>query len=165
MRNRLTILLSAAAPIAFAATLGTAAAQDAKTVLQAADRAMGASAVNSIQYSATGWMRPVGQSYTSDADWPRLDLKSYSNVIDYGSRSGKEEYVQVQGNNRPLGGGFQPIVGERRTVSFVNGNSAWSMNAQGQANPQPNAAEERQFMLSVSPHGFIKASREAAIPR
>jgi len=156
------MLLLGTAPVAFAAMLGTAAAQDVRTVLQAADRAIGASGVNSIQYSATGWIRPVGQSYAANDDWPRTDLKSYSNIIDYASKSGKEEYVQVQGNNRPQGGGFQPIVGERRTVAFVNGNSAWSMNAQGQANPQPNAVEERQFMLSVSPHGFIKAAREAA---
>jgi hypothetical protein len=30
--------------------IGSAAAQDAKSVLQAADKAMGASAVNSVQY-------------------------------------------------------------------------------------------------------------------
>jgi glyoxylase-like metal-dependent hydrolase (beta-lactamase superfamily II) len=159
MRNRL--LLLGTAPIAFASLLGTAAAQDARTLLRAADRAIGASATDSIQYSGTGWMRPVGQSFAANGDWPRLDLKSYTNTIDYGSRSGKEDYVQVQGNNRPLGGGFQPIVGERHTTEFVSGNSAWTLNAQGQANPQPNAAEARQFMLWTSPHGFIKAAEQA----
>jgi len=162
MRNRLALLLLGTAPIAFASMLGTAAAQDARTLLQAADRAIGASTANSIQYSGTGWMRPVGQSFAANGDWPRLDLKSYTNTIDYGSRSGKEEYVQVQGNNRPLGGGFQPIVGQRHTTEFVSGNSAWTLNAQGQANPQPNAAEVRQFMLWTSPHGFIKAAEQAA---
>ena len=162
MRNRLAMLLLGTAPIAFASLLGTAAAQDARALLQAADRAIGASGVNSIQYSATGWIRPVGQSYAANDDWPRTDLKSYSNIIDYGSKSGREEYVQIQGNNPARGGGFQPIVGERRTLGFVNGNSAWTMNAQGQANPQPNAAEERQFMLWVNPHGFIKAAQAAA---
>ncbi len=162
MRNKLAMLFLGTAPIAFASMLGTAAAQDAKTLLQAADRAMGASTVNSIQYSATGWMRPVGQSYAANSDWPRLDLKSYTATIDYRSRSGKEDYVQVQGNNRPQGGGFQPIVGERRTTEFVSGNSAWTMNAQGQANPQPGAAEVRQFMLWTSPHGFIKAAQQTS---
>jgi glyoxylase-like metal-dependent hydrolase (beta-lactamase superfamily II) len=161
MTKRISILLLGTAPIAFAAMFATAAAQDAGTLLQAADRAMGASAVSSIQYSATGWMRPVGQSFAADDDWPRLDLKSYSATIDYGSRSGKEEYVQIQGNNPAQGGGFQPIVGERRTTAFVSGSSAWNLNAQGQANPQPNAAEERQFMLWTSPHGFIKAAQQA----
>src|SRR5262249_32843925 len=33
-----------------------AAAQDAKSLLQAADKAIGASAVNSVEYSGTGWM-------------------------------------------------------------------------------------------------------------
>src|SRR5215471_8761733 len=98
MRNRLALLLLGTAPVAFASLLTTASAQDAKTILQAADRAIGAGAVNSIQYSATGWIRPVGQSYAANGDWPRTDLKSYSNIIDYASKSGKEEYVQVQGN-------------------------------------------------------------------
>jgi len=38
------------------------------------------------------------------------------------------------------------------------GTFAWALNAQGQANPQPGVAEERQFMLWTSPHGFIKAA-------
>src|SRR5262245_14400769 len=161
MRNRLALLLLGTAPIALASMFATAAAQDARTLLQAADRAIGASTVNSIQYSATGWMRPVGQSFAANDDWPRLDLKSYTTTIDYRSRSAKEEYLQVQGNNPARGGGFQPIVGERRTTSFVSGNSAWTVNAQGQANPQANAAEERQFMLWTTPHGFIKAAQQA----
>ena len=37
--------------------VGSADAQDAKSLLQAADKAVGASAVNSVQYNATGWIR------------------------------------------------------------------------------------------------------------
>lgn len=160
MTNRLALLLLA--PLALAAMIGTAVAQDAKTVLQAADRAMGASGVNSIQYAGTGWMTTVGQSYAADSDWPRADLKSYSNLIDYPSRSGKEEYVRVQGNNPPLGGGFQPLIGDVRSLNLVAGNFAWTLNAQGQPNAQSAAAEQRQFTLWTSPHGFIKAAEQAA---
>lgn len=158
MRNKLGLLL-----VVSALTFGTAAtAQDAKGLLQAADKAVGASAVNSVQFSGTGWISFVGQSFTAEGDWPRVDLKSYTETIDYASRSAKEEYVRVQGNNSRNGGGAGfPILGEPRTTNFVSGNYAWTLNAQGQPAAQPAAAEVRQFMLWVSPHGFIKAALQS----
>src|SRR6185503_14622948 len=140
---------------------GSPAAQDARGLLQAADRAIGASAVNSVQYNATGWIRFLGQNFTADQDWNRVDLQSYTQTIDYGSKSAKEEYVRVQGNNPRIGGGAGfPIVGAPRTTNFVNGNFAWTLNAQGQPQAQTGEAEVRQFMLWVSPHGFIKAAQQ-----
>ena len=140
---------------------GSAAAQDAKSLLQAADRAVGASAVNSVQYNATGWIRFLGQNFTADQDWNRVDLQSYTHTIDYGSRSAREEYVRVQGNNPRIGGGAGfPIQGAPRTTNFVSGNAAWTLNAQGQPQAQMDQAEVRQFMLWVSPHGFIKAAQQ-----
>jgi hypothetical protein len=59
---------------------GSAAAQDARSVLQKADRAVGASAVNSVQYDATGWIRFLGQNFTADQDWNRVDLQSYTHT-------------------------------------------------------------------------------------
>ena len=140
---------------------GSAAAQDARSLLQAADRAVGASTVNSVQYNATGWIRFLGQNFTADQDWNRVDLQSYTHTIDYGSRSAREEYVRVQGNNPRIGGGAGfPIQGAPRTTNFVSGNFAWTLNAQGQPQPQVDQAEVRQFMLWVSPHGFIKAAQQ-----
>jgi glyoxylase-like metal-dependent hydrolase (beta-lactamase superfamily II) len=128
-------------------------------LLQAADKAVGASAVNSIQYDATGWIRFLGQNFTAEDDWNRVDLQSYTQTIDYVSRSAKEEYVRVQGNNPRIGGGAGfPIVGAPRTTNFVNGFFAWTLNAQGMPQAQPAEVEVRQFMLWVTPHGFIKAA-------
>jgi glyoxylase-like metal-dependent hydrolase (beta-lactamase superfamily II) len=130
-------------------------------VLQAADKAVGTSAVNSIQYDATGWIRFLGQNFTADDDWNRVDLQSYTQTIDYASRSAREEYVRVQGNNPRIGGGAGfPIQGAPRTTNFVNGTVAWTLNAQGQPQPQVEQAEVRQFMLWVTPHGFIKAAQQ-----
>src|SRR5678815_4603801 len=61
---------------------GSPAAQDARGLLQAADRAIGASAVNSVQYNATGWIRFLGQNFTADQDWNRVDLQSYTATVD-----------------------------------------------------------------------------------
>jgi glyoxylase-like metal-dependent hydrolase (beta-lactamase superfamily II) len=145
-----------------AMVVGAATAQDARGVLQAAAKAMGSDAVKSVQYTASkGWLGSPGQSYAPNGDWPRGDLTSYKMTIDYGSKSAKEEYVRVQGNNSKQGGGGIPIQGEQRVTNFVSGNSAWNLNQKGEPNPQPAAAEIRQFMIWTSPHGFIKAAQQA----
>ena len=154
MKRKLGLLLVVSALIAGPA----AAQQDATNFLQAADQAIGASALNSIQISGAGWYAPMGQNFAPDEHWPRLALQSYSLTIDYPTKSAREEMVVVQGNNPSRGGGRQPIVGEQRTLGFVSGNSAWTTNAQGQAVPQPDEAEIRQFLIWTSPHGFIKAA-------
>src|SRR5438046_7688278 len=102
-----------------------AAAQNARALLQAADSAVGASKVNNIQYTGTGRIAYLGQNFTTADDWPRVDLKSYSQTFDYGSKAAKEEMVRVQGNNPPRGGGAGfPITGEQRATTFANGNYA-----------------------------------------
>jgi glyoxylase-like metal-dependent hydrolase (beta-lactamase superfamily II) len=136
-----------------------AAAQNARALLQAADSAVGASKVNSIQYTGTGRISYLGQNFTTTDDWPRVDLKSWSQTIDYGSKSAKEEMVRVQGNNPPRGGGAGfPITGEQSSTTLVSGNYAWGLNAQGQPQAQNDQAESRQFLIWVTPHGFIKAA-------
>jgi glyoxylase-like metal-dependent hydrolase (beta-lactamase superfamily II) len=138
-----------------------AAAQDAASLLQAADKASGASSVKSVVYSGTGRLGYPGQQYGT-GDLPRGDLKSYTLSIDYPSKSLKEEFVRVQGDNIPRGGGLGfPIQGEQKGAVFLNGNYAWGLNAQGQAVPQPGNAEFTKFMIEVSPHGLIQAALAA----
>jgi glyoxylase-like metal-dependent hydrolase (beta-lactamase superfamily II) len=159
MKHKLGMLLAGSALMAT-----PAAAQNAATLLQAADKAIGASAVNSVVYAGTGWMGAVGQSFATEgegSDWPRTDFKSYTATIDYPSKSFKEDHVRVQGNNTPRGGGFVPLQGEVRNTNFVSGNFAWNLNPQGQPNAQPGAVEYRQLLISLSPHGFIKAAQQA----
>ena len=136
-----------------AAAITPAIAQDASSLLQAADKAMGASAVNSVVYSGAGTMRYPGQSYEPNGDWPRAPMTSYTATIDYGSKSAKEEYA-VDVAKKERGGG----LAAPRTTNFVSGNYAWNLNPQGQPNPQPAAAELREFMITISPYGFIKAA-------
>ena len=146
--------------ILIAGILPVAAQQDARTILQAADRAVGATKVNSIQYTATGRISYLGQNFTVTDDWPRVDLKSYAMTIDYPSKSERLDYTRVQGNNPARGGGAGfPIAGEQRAQEMINGNTAWNVNAQGQAQTVAgDDAEARQFLMWVSPHGFIKAA-------
>src|ERR1700739_3696858 len=83
----------------------TLRAQDAREVLQAAVKAMGAANLKTIQYSGTGWNAAVGQSYSPQDDWPHFEVTRYARTIDYDARSSREEFTRRQGNNPPRGGG------------------------------------------------------------
>ena len=139
-----------------AAAITPAAAQDAKSLLQAADKATGASAVSSVTYTGSGTMRYPGQSFGPNDDWPAAPMTSYTATIDYGSKSAKADYM-VDVAKKGRGGG----LAQPHSTDFVSGNYAWNLNAQGQPNPQPNAAELREFMITISPYGFIKAALAA----
>src|SRR4051795_3346970 len=102
----------------------------AKALLQAADKAMGASYLKSWTASGTGWMGYPGQQF-AQGDLPRTDLKSYTETIDLASKSAKTDYVRVQGNNVTRGGGAGfPVQGEVRFQELVNGDIGWNLNAQ-----------------------------------
>ena len=139
---------------------GSAAAQDARMVLQAAADAIGARNVRSIEYTGTGWVAAVGQSFTPDEDWPRFEVINYTRTIDYQNRSSREEYVRRQGDNLPRGGGGTPLQNDQPQRFLTNGNFSWNLNGNEPA-PEPAAAEVRQLDIWLSPHGFIRAALEA----
>src|SRR4051812_48010535 len=131
----------------------------AKALLQAADKAIGASSVKSITNTATGWMGYPGQQF-AQGDLPHSDLKSFTFTEDFASKSAKWDYVRVQGNNGPRGGGAGfPVQGEQKFTEFVNGNFAWNLNPQGQPVAiNPRDASDRQLRLWVHPTSFIQAA-------
>jgi glyoxylase-like metal-dependent hydrolase (beta-lactamase superfamily II) len=133
----------------------------AKALLQAADKATGASNVKSYTATGTGWMGSPGQQF-AQGDLPRADLKSYTVTTDYATKSRKVDYVRIQGNNPQRGGGGIPIQGEQHVTTFVNGNIAWNLNAQGQPVRQ-SAVDAADGVLGLysTPTGFIKAGLEA----
>ena len=89
--------------IALAFTAGTAAAQDARSVLQAAAKALGAENLRCVTYSGSGFVGLVGQQYDLRDDWPRVDLMAYSRTINYDAKSSVEERTIRQGNYPPPG--------------------------------------------------------------
>ena len=135
---------------------GAAFAQDAKTVLQAAQKAMGD--VNAIQYSGTGHLNFFGQAWTPNAAWPETILTSYTKTIDYTTKSAKEELIHSEPNPMVKGGG-RPFAGDDKQVNFVSGTYAWDMPGSAPV-PQPGAAAERQLQIWLTPHGFLKAALE-----
>src|SRR3984957_4639403 len=135
---------------------GIASAQDAKTVIQNAQKTIGD--VNSIQYSGSGTAGGLGQNWSPTVTWHTTIVTSYTRTIDYVSRSSKEELTRTQ-MNPPDHGGEAPFAGEQKQVNMVSGQYAWN---QPGAAPQPAlaAAEERQIQIWLTPHGFLKAAME-----
>src|SRR2546422_508150 len=124
----------------------TLRAQDARGVLQAAVKAMGAANLKTVQYSGTGWNAAVGQSFSPQEDWPRFEVTNYTRTIDYDARSSREQLTRRQGNYPPRGGGGTPLQGEQQQISIVSGDYAWNIQTNN-ANPQGAAAELRQLEI------------------
>src|SRR5688572_8999635 len=156
---------------------GNAWAQDASTVLRNAAAAMGSGTVRSIRITGTGWNAPVGQGYTPNDDWPRVEVASYTRVFDYDNRWASEEWTRRQGNYPPRGGGGLPVQewgsavnGEWNQRFFVNGDFAWNLdgnNTMPAPGPRLSSSaaglrpEVRQLDIWLSPHGFLKAAMAA----
>ena len=137
--------------------VGTAAAQDARAVLQAASTAMGAANLKTVQITGTGWNAAMGQSFNPEADWPRFEVTKYTRTIDYDARSSSEQITRRQGTYPAQGGGGTPIQGDQQQHFVVSGTTAWNMQGTTAA-PAAAAAEVRQLDLIMTPHGFLKAA-------
>ena len=146
--------------VLMALTAGNAAAQDARTVLQATMKAMGAENVKCIQYSGKGYLGLVGQQYDLKTDWPKIEISAYSRTINYETNYSLEERTVRQGNYPARGGGFQPIQGERRDTFLLSGGYAWNLQG-GNPVPAPAAVELRQLEILVTPNGFLRAAMAA----
>jgi hypothetical protein len=110
------LLLTSTAMIAPAAAQNAAQQQAAKDLLQAADKAIGASNVTSFITTHTGRRGYAGQQF-AQGDLPRTDSKG-TFTVDFGSKSTKSDYVRSQGNNIARGGGAGfPVQGEQRSLS------------------------------------------------
>jgi glyoxylase-like metal-dependent hydrolase (beta-lactamase superfamily II) len=72
---------------------------DAKSVLAALEKAMGAADVKTIQYSGSGSNAGIGQNRNPEADWPLVRVKSYSREIDFGAPASRVQMVRIQGGN------------------------------------------------------------------
>jgi glyoxylase-like metal-dependent hydrolase (beta-lactamase superfamily II) len=148
-----TVLLTGIAAVSLAACSN----EPPRTGLAAVSDAMGATNLNSIQYSASGSNFGFGQAYMPGEKWPRFEQRSYDVSINYGTAGMKIDAVRSQGEHPPHGGAAQPVAGDQRTVLVVGGKFAWN-EAGNQANPAPDAAADRAVALWATPHGVIKAA-------
>ena len=120
------------------------AAQDARTVINNASKAMGADTLKTIEYSATGFDFVLGQAYSPSSPWPRFVNKSYTRAIDFQVPSSRVDRIRLQGENPPRGGGQQPVRGEQpqNQTIVVTTSTPWA----------------QQLEIWMTPHGFLKAA-------
>jgi len=122
----------------------TASAQDAKSVIAGASKAMGVDALKTVQFSATGFDYALGQAPNPSSPWPKFINKSYTRAINFETPASRVERVRVQGENPPHGGGQQPIVGEQpqNQTIIVVADTPWA----------------QQLEIWMMPHGFLRAA-------
>ena len=132
--------------------------------VQAAAAALGAGSVQTIQFSGRGSDFIFGQSYDGSSPWPRFTLPAYVITIDYASGALRDDRRRAQVENPPLGGGFQPILGELRQIWMLSNGVAWDVVGES-AVPAPlerdlrTAVDGRTAQIWMTPHGFIKAAQ------
>ena len=146
--------------------LVTGHAQESRSQIEAAAAALGATNLRSIQFSGWGYDYTFGQAYDGSMPWPRFNVPAITIAIDYTAPALRDDRRRAQAENPPLGGGFQPIIGEQRQIWLLSGTSAWDLAGQ---NVVPAAVERdmrsavqgRTTQIWLTPHGFIKAAQAA----
>jgi glyoxylase-like metal-dependent hydrolase (beta-lactamase superfamily II) len=125
--------------------------------LAAAANAMGATSLNSIEYSASGQVFGFGQAYEPGERWPRFVQRSYTAAVNYQTPGRRLTQVRAQGEHPPRGGAAQAVAGEQRTILVVSDKFAWQEGAP-QAAPNPAAVQDRLRQLWTTLHGVIQAA-------
>src|SRR5437868_15343454 len=71
----------------------TIAAQDAKTVISNASKAMGVEGLNSIHYYGVAQNGNLGQNNNSNQPWPMAAANDYVRAIDFNQRMSRATWV------------------------------------------------------------------------
>jgi len=125
--------------------------------IEAAADAMGATGLNSIEFSGSGSVFGFGQAYIPGESWPRFSQRSYRLSANYQTPGLRLQQVRAQFEAPPRGGAAQPVAGEQTTIQVVSGQHAWSEGGR-EAVPNPAAVDDRLRQLWATPHGVIKAA-------
>jgi glyoxylase-like metal-dependent hydrolase (beta-lactamase superfamily II) len=129
----------------FAAAAGLLSAQDAKSVIDSAAKAMGN--LKTVEYSGSGSDYVLGQAVNPNAAWPRFNDKTYTRSLNFDQPASHMHRARTQYNNPPSGGGLQPIFGERPEdqVIVVGPNTPWA----------------QQLEIVMMPQGFLNAAAKS----
>ena len=136
------------------AALGTWASVAAQSdPIQDAARAMGATNLQSIQYSGTGSSFTVGQAPGPGAPWPRFELAKYVASVNYMPPLMREETVRRDVDFPPRGGGagpFNPKTGQGG-MRPIPGDVIQNVVRNGRT-------DAGLLQIWMTPHGFLKGA-------
>jgi glyoxylase-like metal-dependent hydrolase (beta-lactamase superfamily II) len=115
----------------------TASAEDAKSVLAAASKAMGMDNLTSITIYGSGANFNLGQSNNANDQWPRNNLSDYQRSIDFASSTSRATGVTFAA---PVTGG--PAVQGAFQQNITANNTGWA----------------QQLEIWTTPWGFVKGA-------
>ena len=90
MRNTTIFAAMLVVAVASAAT-----AQDARTAIAAASKAMGADTLNTVEYSGSGADFTLGQAYSGPSPWPKFIDKTYTRQVDFRVPASKMDRIRI----------------------------------------------------------------------
>src|SRR5213594_1010818 len=109
-----------------AITMSIVGCTQQRTGIAAVADAMGATNLNSIEYSGSGELFGFGQAYIPGERWPRFIQRSYNVAVNYQTPAMRMNTVRSQGEFPPRGGAAQPVGADQRTIQVVSGKYAWT---------------------------------------
>src|SRR5438067_13911526 len=112
--------------VAIAVMISISACTQQRNGIEAAADAMGATSLNSIEYSGSGELFGFGQAYIPGERWPRFIQRSYNVAVNYQTPAMRLNTVRSQGEFPPRGGAAQPDGADQRTIQVVSGKYAWT---------------------------------------
>jgi glyoxylase-like metal-dependent hydrolase (beta-lactamase superfamily II) len=109
---------------------GMILAQDAKSVLMNASKAMGIDALKTIQFSGSGSGAGIGQNRNPKLNWPLVRVKTYTRDLDFSATGSHVQLVRVQNG------------ADQTQNQYITSNSAWNT----------------QFNYWLTPAGFVRGA-------
>jgi len=131
------------------------------STLAAAVAAMGSTLVGNMQFTATGSMYALGQSFQPDGPWPAFKLTSYKLDVDYQIPAMRLDLTRTNPDGPIQGGGGLPLVAPQRQIQSMRGSTGWNMADLNGSNAAAAPAGDRLVQIWSSPHGVIKAAQKA----
>ena len=126
------------AAIALLAVLSLpATAQDAKTILSDASKAMGADNLTSVMFYGSGANFNLGQSNNANGPWPRINLNDYTRAIEFTQPASRATWVTYAA---PVTVG--PAVQANGNQTITPANNAWAQHLE----------------IWLTPWGFLKGA-------
>lgn len=139
-------------------TLSAVALAAQAASLEGAAQALGASQIQSIEFSGAGRWFQFGQAPAPDLPWPQFDVSRYVASIHYDSASARVQINRLQTVEHDRA---RPAPVEQKVDQYVSGKLAWNQGvapAAANVTPQAAAVEERAAEIWATPQGFVKAA-------
>src|SRR5712691_12775396 len=101
------------ASVTFALLMLAGCARTPKNVVDDVGKAIGAGNLKSIQYSGSGYIYAIGQSFQPNDRYSKFNLKSYTRLVDYDKGALRDEEVQKQLEKTTHGRGVKTVNKEK----------------------------------------------------